>query len=248
MSPRRPRLLFLTFYFPPVEAIASVRTGNIAKHLACLGWEIEVVTPDPALFQSVCNVERISQGEHDLSIRRILTGHRWRFLSKGDLKPPRSAIGKQCRRAGRFLLRKILTDSFVEWYTLAEKACAAFEPGTIDVVLASGSPWGTFSVAGRIARRLKCPLCLDYRDLWTTNPHSLTSATQRTKEEEWSLLRDSAAVTTVSRMCAAAIRERCPEPSKVHVISNGYDPDDLKEIAAHSFDHWNTVVSPFHHQ
>ena len=35
---KRPRLLFLAYPFPPRAAIASVRTGNIARYLARLGW------------------------------------------------------------------------------------------------------------------------------------------------------------------------------------------------------------------
>ena len=201
----RPRLLFLTFYFPPVETIASVRTGSIAKHLARLGWDIQVVTPDPSLFQRNRDIQRLEEIQQ-MGIRSIYTGHRWRFLSKGDLKPPQSAIGNQCSRAGRFLLRNLFTDSFVGWYGVAEEACAEFAPGTIDIVLTSGGPWGTSSVARRIARRLNCLFCLDYRDLWTTNPHASTPSPWRTQAEERSLLRDCAAVTTVSPRLAAVCR------------------------------------------
>src|SRR5688572_6713450 len=41
MTPvKRPKLLLLVWSFPPAPAIGSVRTWNIAKHMARLGWEV----------------------------------------------------------------------------------------------------------------------------------------------------------------------------------------------------------------
>jgi hypothetical protein len=50
-SKDRPKLLFLVWNFTPVQTIGSVRTWNIAKHLARLGWDVTVVTPEPKLWR-----------------------------------------------------------------------------------------------------------------------------------------------------------------------------------------------------
>ena len=57
---KRPKLLFLACFFPPVQGIGSVRTRNIAKYLARLGWEVTVVTPDPSVWRNVEDPEKVS--------------------------------------------------------------------------------------------------------------------------------------------------------------------------------------------
>jgi hypothetical protein len=42
---RRPKLLFFAWNFSPVQAVASLRTWNIAKYLTRLGWDLTVATP-----------------------------------------------------------------------------------------------------------------------------------------------------------------------------------------------------------
>ena len=59
MSEVRPKLLFLVWNFPPVQAIASVRTWNVAKYLARLGWDVTVVTPRPELWRHLESPEKV---------------------------------------------------------------------------------------------------------------------------------------------------------------------------------------------
>src|SRR5687768_18594411 len=85
-SAKRPKLLFLACFFPPVQAIGAVRTRHIAKYLARLGWEITVVTPDPAVWRNVEDAQKVSTELEREGIRRIHTGHRWRCLEPSQLK------------------------------------------------------------------------------------------------------------------------------------------------------------------
>src|SRR5688572_18522410 len=81
MSEVRPKLLFLVWNFPPVQAIASVRTWNVAKYLARLGWDVTVVTPRPELWRHLESPEKVQAELRSEGIRQILTDHDWRFLS-----------------------------------------------------------------------------------------------------------------------------------------------------------------------
>ena len=78
---KKPKLLFLAYPFPPLQTIAAVRTGNIAKYLARLGWDVTVVTPDPSMWRNVEDSEKVSMELDREGISRILTGHRWRCLA-----------------------------------------------------------------------------------------------------------------------------------------------------------------------
>ena len=41
----RPKVLFLAYFFPPLNLIGCVRTRNIATYLTRVGWDVTVVTP-----------------------------------------------------------------------------------------------------------------------------------------------------------------------------------------------------------
>ncbi len=241
---RKPRVLFLAFYFPPLRSVAGVRPANIAKHLCRVGWDVSVVTPDPSLWQSADDPGRVAAEMDRCGVRMIYTGHRWRCLSSGFLK-------RSYRRGPRWFLeaiprrlaRAMRVDEMIGWYPEAERACAKLRPGDVDVVVATGSPFGSFRVAQRLAGRLECPYVLDYRDPWTGNPHDPQSIRNRHERAERRLLEGCAAVSVVSPSWARQIGERFGAEEKIHVIPNGYDPDDFASIEPTTFDHFAIVYA-----
>jgi hypothetical protein len=92
----KPRLLFLACYFPPVNAVGSVRTGNVAKYLGRLGWEVEVVTPAPHIWRE----SFLNPTEPMTHVTRLETGYHRRLLSPGFT---RSGDGLLSRVAGKAL-------------------------------------------------------------------------------------------------------------------------------------------------
>jgi glycosyltransferase involved in cell wall biosynthesis len=110
----------------------------------------------------------------------------------------------------------------------------------LDIILASGPPFSAFSLAQRLAKRFGRPYVLDYRDLWSQNLHGpMPMAIQR----EASTLAGSAAVTVVSRSWASLLDREFGIGSKLHVISNGYDAEDLANVEAQMFDHFAIVYA-----
>jgi glycosyltransferase involved in cell wall biosynthesis len=109
----------------------------------------------------------------------------------------------------------------------------------VDLILATGSPFTAFELAKRLADRFGCPYVLDYRDLWTGHLHPGTTRPNRraTIQAEARLLADCAAVTTVSRSWSASLESRFGLGSKVHVVTNGYNAEELAHIAPYSYGH-----------
>jgi Glycosyl transferase 4-like domain len=239
-SERRPRLLFLTYGFPPVRRIGAVRTWNMAKHLARAGWDVTVVTPEPSLLRDVEYADLAERNLNVEGVRRLPTGHHWRWLAAGAVKCRNEglswALGGMCRRVAR----QFSVDPTIGWIKPAERACSNLRPGDVDIILASGPPFSAFSLAGRLAERLGCPFMLDYRDLWSQNLHNPTPAAFRTEAE---LLARSAAVTVVSPSWASVLSTEFGIHAKVHVVSNGYDSEDLASVAGHDFGHFAIVYA-----
>ena len=245
-GPARPRVLFLTYYFPPTHAIASVRTGRLAVHLSRLGWDVTVVTPDPALIDWPEQPAKVAEELDRAGVVRRYTRHRWQFLDPGDLKrpiaPARWLVQRLLSRPAAGLLRRFGVEPSIGWFYDARDACASLTRDDVDVVLATGAPWHTFRLAGEVAGRLGRPFVLDYRDSWTSNPH-LSAPGSSARRVESELLRRCSAISVVSPSLAKLLGEESDIPSKTYVVSNGYDPAEYQDVPKRKFDHFAIVYA-----
>jgi len=240
---RRPKLLFLAYHFPPSQAVASVRAWNMAKYLARLGWEVTVITPDPSLWRSVNDPVEADANLRQEGIRRILTRHDWCCLNPSLLKSANTGIaglaGGICRR----IAWRLKMTHTVGWAKHALRACSALPETDVDIILATGSPFLAFKLARRLADRFGCPYVLDYRDPWTGNPHASRPDRPSTIREERKLLAGSAAVTIVSPSWARAMERRFDIGTKLHVLTNGYDPEEVADVKPKDYAHFSIIYT-----
>jgi len=241
---RQQKLLFLAFSFPPQKAVSSVRSGSIVRQLSRIGWKISVVTPHPSLLKNSDGLEKVAAELGQLAVRPIYTGHRWRCLSSGHLSRSYRGPGWFAGGVCRWVARRLGISEDLGWLGEAYKACADLTGEDVDVILATGGPWGTFTLARRLAAKLQRPYVLDYRDLWTTgNPHVSVFSTRRNQRAERELLAGCAAVSVVSRSMALSLSQRFGVETKLHVISNGFDPADLERVRPFPFGHFAIVYA-----
>jgi len=233
----RYRILFLAHSFPPLRAIPCVRTWNIAKHLARRGWEVSVLTPDPSLWKCVDDPQEFEMRLNQENIRRITTSHNWRCLMPEQLRYRNSGLGWVWGGMCRHFQIHMGIDRAIGWLKPAKQASNRFGKGTFDVVLATGGPFITFRLAEWLAEKIQCPYVLDYRDPWADNPYLPTSLLQHSAGEEARLLEGASAVTVVSPSWANALTKRYGIHTKVSVMTNGYDLEELAQVQPHQFDH-----------
>lgn len=233
----RPKLLFLAYPFPPLQAIGAVRTGNMARYLARLGWDVTVVTPDPSIWRNVDDIGKASMELEREGVKRILTGHRWRCLSAQGLKCWNQNVGWVVGGVCRTIAQHLEIDRHIGWLKEAERACSNLGPKDVDVILASGSPFVAFRLARSLSDRLGRPYVLDYRDPWTENHLADRPLRPATVREEASLLQGCAAVTIASPSWAADLGRRYGVGTKVHVVTNGYDAGEMAAVEPYDFGH-----------
>jgi glycosyltransferase involved in cell wall biosynthesis len=233
----KPKLLFLACYFPPVQAIGAVRTWNLARYLARLGWEVTVVTPHSSAWRNTEDIEKVSMELEREDIKRIMTGHRWRCLVPQHLKCWDQGVGWVAGGVCRTIARRLGVDTHVGWIKEADRACSNLSPKDVDLIIASGGPFVGFRLARRLSARLDRPYVLDYRDPLTQNRFVDRSPRPTTVREEASLLQDCAAVTIVSSSWADDLDQRYGVGEKIHVVTNGYDPDEMAAVKPYDFGH-----------
>src|SRR5262249_17408794 len=110
---------------------------------------------------------------------------------------------------------------------------------------ATGRPFAAFRLAKRLSNRLGCPYVLDYRDPWTAQIHNIPLARPATPREEAELLAGCSAVTVVSDLYLYARRELLG--SKLHVITNGFDQEEMARVTPYDFGHFAIVYTGVFH-
>jgi glycosyltransferase involved in cell wall biosynthesis len=144
----------------------------------------------------------------------------------------------------RRLTLRFSVDPAVGWVKPVVSACSTLTKKDADIILATGSPFVSFRLARALSAKLACPYVLDYRDPWTGNPHySGHPIPQSVIREEESLLSSCAAAVTVSPSWALDLAKRFGVGSKLHVVTNGYDLEELKEVKPYDFGHFAIVYA-----
>ena len=238
----RPRILFLACYFPPVQSSGCIRTWNLAKYLSRMNWDVTIVTPEPSHWRHIDEPHIVSADLKQLGIRRLLTGHRWRCLAPDALNVSTHGLAWVTGGACRKMARTLGVDPGIGWVDEAEKTCAGLTPNDVDVILASGPPFAGFVLAQRLADRLCCPYVLDYRDPWVLQGRAGGCPVYNKTEKE--LVVQAAAVTAIS---PSLFGEGRHFGEKFHVVTNGFDPDEMAPIRPRSFDHRAIVYAGIFH-
>jgi glycosyltransferase involved in cell wall biosynthesis len=226
-----PRLLLITFHYPPRPTIGSLRPGALAKYLPQLGWEVVVVTPrvpagprPPALVYETPYQDALEKWKTRIGLDPHRALHAQLNLPVASKPRSRRFHTKVIHR-----LKSVLAypDDTMGWARFAINAIKKID-GPIDAILSTAPPITTHVIAREARSILKCPWIADFRDLWATNLDNPNGAffrmMDRRLEKRW--LGSADALVTVSRPWADRLQECYPD-KPVHVITNGFDPDDF---------------------
>jgi len=229
---KRPfRVLYLSYHFPPKEGIACVRTTNSARHLARLGWKVTVVTPGTGLWSRKDEDAPSDQQLKDDGIDLHRTGYGFKsweytFLSEQGQKRISRWVGIKVRK----LIKRINPIYELCWSPSLHRSLPSLSAMEFDIILATGAPWASFACAQALARQTGRPYLLDYRDLWTVNNPYGGSRPRREQRAEAALFASSSGVTVVSEGMRDSLVERFGSRNKVHVVTNGFNPDEYLDI------------------
>lgn len=231
------RILFISYYFPPYNIIASLRVGKTAKYLRLFGHDVRVVTahnlPYPAdLPVEVPAEDMIATPWINVSLPHTLATrfrrHRAGVVALFDKAPATQAqytVALRLLDAYRTLVA--FPDDAIGWlpfgWSAAQRLLKQRRP---DVIVASGGPPTSLLIASALHRRYGLPWVGELRDLWTDN-HYYPYPMWRRVLETWlerRTLRTATGLVTVSEPLARTLRLRYNLPTEV--VLNGFDPSD----------------------
>ncbi len=220
MNAGRPRLLLVSYFYPPTRDTGAQRPAAMAKWLARLGWEVTVLTT--AAF----GTEPASGA--DVEVIRSFDLQRWRARLAGHERIDSLFDADSYSGEPHPLSRLIVPEPLaVAWAPFARRAALrAQRRRRFDAVLTTSPPESAHAVGAALQRR-GVRWVADVRDAWTYEPlrPPFPTAAQRRLDERLERRRLGAAdaVVCVSEPAAADLRGRgIATPA---VIANAWDPD-----------------------
>lgn len=191
------RCFLVATHFPPFQSAGTFRSIRIAKYLPELGWDLEVLTVDPASYLEGSRIsqESLSQISQDIKVHRTRAAHPNQWLQAGkklltrNSKPisskergatPKSASvtstkeepsSGMVQRAKDAVTVPLMTpDRWIGWMPFAvRKGKRALAASRCDLLYSSGPPWTNHLIARRLKQTHDVAWVADFRDPWVGN-------------------------------------------------------------------------------
>jgi glycosyltransferase involved in cell wall biosynthesis len=242
------KILIVSPYFPPQNAVASLRVHAFARCWCDAGHEVTVLTPAKRADQQGLDLPLTGIRVVELPyvapalVERLRSSHRpspaddGAFIASGQAATPTAptASGRLQRwKEHTGIFSSVRMPDLTDWWIKpAVHWCRSHqETGPWDCVVSSSGPYTAHLVALKLKRQgLASRWVADFRDLWTGNHQyrGLFPFTVRERTLESQCLRTADVITTVSEGLALSLRPRTRRP--VEVIFIGFDDSDFESL------------------
>lgn len=223
------KILVVSYFFPPGNAIGAVRVGKMAKCLQASGHEVRVLTAEDDTLPQTLPLEvppEVVSRSAAWNINKLpFTYLRKRHFFEAE----GSAEISRLESWGGAIYKALVNvpDGQVGWLPFAvrqgRRLIKTWRP---DVIYASAKPFTSLIVAALLSKMYRVPWIAEYRDLWTDSPYYDHPSWRHWLDRriERAVVRSASGLVTVSEPLADALRLRFGKPTTV--ILNGFDPED----------------------
>jgi glycosyltransferase involved in cell wall biosynthesis len=219
-------ILFLVYEFPPAGGAGVQRMLKFVKYLPEFGWRPIVVTATP-------ETHAVRDDTLSVDVPPATPVYRVKSYDVNQLRPraERLKLGKLLSAVNTALM---LPDAALFWARAARAAVArAVAEHRTDVVVSSCPPGSTHMLGLWTRRTYGLPWVADFRDPWSQGKLALYYPGYRAMNRrlEKQVLASASRVVTVSPTLAGLLGQLEPDvQSKLTVIENGYDEDDVEVL------------------
>ncbi len=207
------RVLLITRAFYPLNASGAHRPAKLAKYLPDFGWTPVVLCPDWTPESSPQYYDSSLAARPDVC----------RTIRVPYPKEPKGRLGRALRRMAETIWPYRAPFGFAR--RLLSAADTVVRKERFHALWSTYTPGLTHYVAGRAAKRHGIPWVADFRDLPDIDLRGFQL--QRHVKGEVRACRNASALVTVSTPLAEVLQSRHRAP--LHVIPNGFDPQDFPE-------------------
>lgn len=217
------RVLIVSYYFPPSNAIGAQRPGALAEHLRVAGDDVRVLSCSAHTGHSQLETFEGLEGPADATEPGVAVSETgWR----------RSSVLRRLSEASSSLRHR--PDGVRDWrresLRIAQDDLTHWRP---EIVVSSSPPPSAHLIARSVARNLGVPWIPDYRDLWSNSTYYPYQRWRKSVDRviESRYLRDAKAITAATPTFSRELRPLAGK-APVLTIMNGYSQAELASIPA----------------
>jgi O-antigen/teichoic acid export membrane protein len=257
--PGIPRLMLITYHFPPDPAIGSLRWQKFVQYAAARGWGVDVIMRDPSEL-SAADSARIADLPPGVRVYGVPNRGGWLDRLENPLaratrglRAESAAPRASSRARAEIGWPRGLRDLTRAYHSIAEHvrgqrwaadathaAAAIMQRGVHRAVISSGPPHFAHDAARRVARNAELPFVMDMRDPWSLIqrlPESTASPVQLALAamlERRAVACAGLVVANTSPMHSQMCAKHPDAANRIIAVPNGYDDDQMPEPSAHS--------------
>ncbi len=234
------RVLIITYYWPPSGGSGVQRWLKFAKYLPESGWEPVIFTPENPDFD-LKDETLLEEIPKNLEVLKFPIWEPYQLLAKlkGRSKTHPGRIMEQKQRGfldkmAIWLRANLLVpDPRIFWVRPSVKFLEdLIQKGQFQAIITTGPPHSMHLIGRDLKRKTGIFWLADFRDPWSEweflDKLPMQSRVKRKHAEmEKSVLKEADIVTTISPTFQQELSSIAN--SKVHLLTNGYDPADLPE-------------------
>ncbi|NVK26724.1 MAG: glycosyltransferase family 4 protein [Flavobacteriia bacterium] len=255
------KVLILTYYWPPAGGPGVQRWLKLSKYMAEMGCEVFVVTVDESKGTYPLRDESLVSDIHpSIHVVRTDTSEQFGAYKKatGNKEVPFSGFANESdkvsfiQKVARFARGNFFVpDARRGWNNHAYSAATKLiQEHDIQYVITSSPPHSTQLVGKRLKVDFGVKWVADMRDPWTDiyyynrfYPTAYTRRREAKMEAEVFLQADAILTVSAALKSLFASKDRNIAESKIHVLPNGFDPSDFKEVLASKESHEIPVIT-----
>ena len=254
-------VLIIAAQYPPNATGAVMRVAKLVKYLPCFGWNPIVITSTLASDSQdlLKDVEKVNMVYHlpscDIriiyhSVMSCLEKMRKTFNFISACSREQQAINSSNSVPLSLSSRYLVPDHMIAWIPLSViVGIILVLKYRLKVIYATSPLPSANLVAYGISKICRIRWVIDMRDPWTTNPFRAKRAFRFLEYLdqflEKKVLESAHHIVVVAEEFIAPLLAKFPflKESSFSVITNGYDPDDFRNIAPLVFDRFSIVHS-----
>ena len=241
----RKKVLIITYYWPPSGGSGVQRWVKFTKYLRNFGWEPIIYTPSNPEFP-VYDDSLAKDIPKDIEVLRTPIWEPYSFYKKFlGLKPEsRIGAGLTMEEKHNSFLQAVsvwirgnffIPDARKFWIKPSVKFLNRYlSEHPVDAIVTNGTPHSLHLIGLKLKQKTGLPWLADFRDPWTNidffEDLRLTRRARKKHHTLEKIVLETADVVTVTTPGTKRDFEKLAD-SNVHVITNGFDEDDFKEIS-----------------
>jgi len=217
------KVLMIAYSFPPSGGGGVQRPAKFAKYLPLHGWQ-------PVVLTTTSGINRLKDEQLFNEIKHVKIVH---IPSLFKINKTSNLILKFTNFMFRIVQNLIVSnwDWIIPGVLAAQKI---IKEEKIDLIWATGNPFGSFFIAWILKIHTKIPIVIDYRDSWSFSEYDWSSSPiQKYFSRLWEkrILKSADHIVVVKPKMIPELQTLCPSvKNKISLITNGYDEEDFSFV------------------